>query len=185
MTVVDTLVFGTVAIGLLLGMMRGFLSQITGLVAILGGGYLAWRYGPVLQAEVLDPRLSSQHNDKFAFAIILLSVVAVVATGGWGLRKLFETLEIGAYDRLMGAVLGACKAGIICAGVLLAIVALAHDGGEIERAISDSRAAPFLWKAMDQGARLLPGNVREDVQGFLNRNSLPAGAPLRQTLRPE
>ena len=44
MTVVDTLVIGVMAIGLVLGLVRGFVSQFTGIAGLLGGLYLAGHY---------------------------------------------------------------------------------------------------------------------------------------------
>ena len=37
MTVVDVLVLGTLSVGLILGLVRGFLAQFTGLAGLVGG----------------------------------------------------------------------------------------------------------------------------------------------------
>ena len=176
MTTVDTLVFGVLAVGLILGLLRGFLSQVTGLVGLVGGCYLAWRYSPDVQAVVVDPLFSTEHNDKIAFAAILIAVLCVTALIGWLLNKLFTKMNMSAYDRLAGGLFGALKAGLICAGILLAIVVLANDGGDIERAIGSSKTGPALWDALDRAAGVLPEEVRTDVRDFLKKNSLPAKA---------
>ena len=147
MTVVDTLVFAILAVGLIVGLMRGFLSQITGLVGLLGGVYLAWRYSDNVRALVVDPLMQTEHNGKVAFGLIM--VVAFIVTGitSWIMGKIFEKMNMGAYDRLMGGLFGVAKAGLVSAGVLLSVVVLAHDGGDIERAIGSSKAGPALRDA--------------------------------------
>lgn len=174
MTVVDTLVFGVLAIGLILGLIRGLLSQVTGLVGLVGGLYLAWRYHDGMQSAVIDPLFTTDHNDKIAFGVILLACLLITALFGWLLGLLFDKMSLGAYDRLMGGLFGVVKSGLICAGIMLAVVVLAHDNGDIERAIGSSKSGPWIWSALDKAAAILPKDVRGDVRGFLAENSLPA-----------
>lgn len=170
---VDTLVFGVLAVGLILGLMRGFLSQIAGLVGLLGGVYLAWRYNAHVGALVVDPLVSTEHNRKIAFGLIMLVAFIVTGLASWMIGKLFEKMNISAYDRLMGGIFGVAKAALICAGILLAVVVLANDGGNIERAIGSSKAGPALWRALDKAVGVLPKNVRGDFRDFLEKNALP------------
>jgi len=187
MSVVDTLVLGVLAIGLILGMMRGFVSQVTGLLGLLGGLFLATRYDEPLRAKALDPFFSWDHNGEVAFLSILIACIVVVAFVGWAVRKVVDKLELGAYDRLMGAGFGMLKAGLIAGGVMLGIVSFAPDDGGIESAIGRSKAGPRLWKLMGQVATVLPSGVRGDVEAFLEDHGLPQaertasqpGAPLR------
>ena len=124
MTVVDTLVFGVLAIGLILGLIRGLISQVTGLVGLMGGFYLAWRYHDGMRDAVIDPLFTTDHNDKIAFGVILLVSLLVTALFGWLLGLLFDKMSLGAYDRLMGGLFGIVKSGLICAGIMLTVVVL-------------------------------------------------------------
>jgi hypothetical protein len=78
---------------------------------------------------------------------------------------------------MLGGALGAAKAGLICAAVLLAVVYFAPDGGDVERSIGTSRAAPILWTGMDRLAGVLPAQYRQDARGFLNSYRPAPGAP--------
>jgi membrane protein required for colicin V production len=173
MTVVDGLVFGVLTIGLILGLMKGFLAQVAGIAGFAGGCLLAWRFHPVVEAQVIDRMLATSHNDKIAFGVILLAALAATALLSWLINLFLEKTHLGGYDRLIGGAFGAAKAGIVAAALLVGIVAMAQDGGDVERAIGSSKSGPFIWQAMDSATRWLPESVRGDVRGFLTVNSLP------------
>jgi membrane protein required for colicin V production len=181
LTVVDVLVLGTLSIGLILGMVRGFLAQFIGLAGLAGGLLLAERYYPGLRRAALDPWLRSEHNGEIAFVAIVVLTVLVAAIVGWLIGKALDRLQLGAYDRLVGGAFGLLKAGLICAAVLLAVVYFSPDGGNIEKHIGSSKSAPMLWRAMTRVAGALPERYRGDVRGFLEENQ-----PLRtETARGE
>lgn len=170
MTVVDVLVLGTLSIGLILGLVRGFLAQFTGLAGLVGGLLLAERYYPGLRRVALDPWLGSEHNGEIAFVSIVVFSVLVAAVIGWLIAMALDKLQLGAYDRIMGGAFGLLKSGLICAAVLLAVVYFSPDGGNIEKHIGSSKAAPMLWRAMTRVAGALPERYRGDVRGFLEKN---------------
>ena len=179
MSVVDILVLGTLTIGLALGMARGFISQFTGIAGLIGGLLLAEHYHEVLRGTALDSWLRSDHNGAIAFVSIVVVTVLVTAVIGWTIRLAFEKLDLGTYDRLVGAGFGVAKAGLICASILLTVVYFAPDGGGIEKRIAASKAAPMLWKAMENVANALPERYRGDVRGFLNANRVPQNETAR------
>lgn len=186
MSVVDTLVVAVLAIGLVLGLMRGFLSQVTGLAGLLGGLYLASRYHEPLRRNALDPFFDTSHNGAIAFISIMVFVVLTAAVVGYVVSKLVEKLELGAYDRLMGAAFGIVKTGLVAAGLLLGLVYFAPNDGRLEQAISASKSGPLLWRAMDNAAGVLPPSMRASVRTFLGDNSLPSRLePADQAARSE
>ena len=171
MSVIDALILGILAIGLALGCVRGFVSQFTGIAGLFGGLYAAASYHDGLR-KVLDRHVSTGHNGEIAFGVILVLTVLFAAFCGWIAKKAFDKLDLGAYDRLMGGIFGAAKAGLICAGVLLGVVYFAPDGGQVEASIGHSKAGPMLWGAMDSVAGTLPQEYRGDVKGFLESHGL-------------
>jgi membrane protein required for colicin V production len=175
MSVIDALVLGIVAIGLALGCVRGFVSQFTGIAGLLGGLYAAASYHDGLR-QVLDRHIATGHNGEIAFGVILVLTVLLAAFWGWVAKRAFDKLDLGAYDRLMGGLFGAAKAGLICAAVLLGIVYFAPDGGQLEDSIRRSKAGPMLFGAMGSVAGVLPKEYRGSVQGFLDHHALPRQA---------
>jgi len=172
-SVVDALVLGTVLIGVVVGMMRGFLSQATGLLGLCGGLWLAARFHDPVRRHVLDRWFTTAHNGEIAFVGILVTTVVVVAVGGLLMRKTVAALSLDTYDRLIGAAFGMAKTGLLCGAILLGIVYIAPNEGGIESAIGRSRVGPVLWKAMDRAAAVLPGKVRRPARRFLQDHALP------------
>jgi membrane protein required for colicin V production len=176
MHVVDMLVLGALLIGVVLGLLRGFLTQITGVAGILGGLWLADRYHDPLRVRVVDRFLDTGHNGVVAFISILLATILTAALAGWALRRLIESFELGTYDRVMGALFGSLKAALVCAGLLLAVATFAPSQGGLMRAIANSRAGPLLWEGMDRVAAWLPGEYGERASTFVHsRRPAPAG----------
>lgn len=176
MGVVDVAVLGMVAVGLVVGLLKGFLLQFTGLAAIVGGLVLADRYHGRLR-PLLDGVVTSEHNGAIAFVAIVVATILVVALVSRLCQGVIRKLDLGAYDRLLGGAFGALKAAVVCAGILLALVTFASDGGSIESAIGASRAGPALWDAMDRVAGVLPEKVGEPVKRVLQENALPPPPP--------
>ena len=173
MAVVDLLVLAAAVVGVTLGAIRGFVPQVVGFFGLGGGLFLTARFHAVVRTRVLDPNFEWAYNGEAAFIGIIVLTIVIAALIGWALRRMIEALGLGTYDRVAGAALGAAKAGITAAALLLAIVFFAPDGGGLERAIGSSRTAPALWRAMDEVAEALPDRVGDPMESFLDQNDLP------------
>jgi len=174
MAVVDLLVLAAAVVGVSLGAIRGFVPQVVGVFGLGGGLYLSARFHAIVRARLLEPNFEWSYNGEAAFVGIIVLTIAVAALIGFMLRKMIEACGLSTYDRIAGAALGAAKAGATAAVLLLAIVYFAPDGGGLERAIGASRAAPALWRAMDEMAEALPDRVGDPMETFLDANDLPA-----------
>jgi len=173
MAVVDLLVLAAAVVGVTLGAIRGFVPQVVGVFGLGGGLYLSARFHAIVRARVLDPNSEWSYNGEAAFIGIIVLTIIVSAFVGWALRRMIEALGLGTYDRVAGAALGAAKAGVTAAALLLAIVFFAPDGGGLERAIGSSRTAPALWRAMGEVAEALPDRVGDPMESFLDTHDLP------------
>jgi membrane protein required for colicin V production len=173
MAVVDLLVLATLVVGVTLGALRGFVPQVTGIFGLGGGLYLAARFHAPVRAALFDPNFGWSFNGESAFISIIVATVLLAALAGFLLRRSIEALGLVTYDRIVGAAFGAAKAALLAAGILLAIVYFAPDGGGLERAIGASHSGPVFWRALERAQRYLPAEVAEPMEAFLVRNRLP------------
>lgn len=114
MNAADYVILATLAISLAFGMIRGFMREAIGLLAWLGGLWLAWRYAHLI-APFLGGLLSEEPQRTWVARAI---VVAIVLLFGWliagilsyfihqsGLSLMLDRLLGGLFGFLRGAVL--------------------------------------------------------------------------------
>ena len=147
MAVVDLLVLAAAVVGVTLGALRGFVPQVMGVFGLGGGVYLSARFHIAARTRLLDPHIDWAYNGEAAFVGIIVLTIVVAAIVGCVLRRAIDGLGLGAYDRIAGAALGVCKAGVAASVLLMGIVYFAPDNGGLERANGSSRSAPALWRA--------------------------------------
>lgn len=124
MNAADYLVIVTLAITLVLGMIRGFMREAIGLLAWLGGLWLAWRY-----ADLVGPYLGGLLADEpqrtwVGRGVILTSVLLVAWIAGGILSYFLPQSGMSLpMDRILGGVFGTLRgATLIALMVILAQV---------------------------------------------------------------
>jgi membrane protein required for colicin V production len=116
----DYLILGVLFLSMLLGFIRGFVREAIGVIAWLGGLWLAWRYAPMVEpllaGRVGDPPVSTWA----ARSLIVLSVVIVgwIVAGLLGYLLRHSGLSI-MVDRLLGLVTGFVRGAVVVAVFVL------------------------------------------------------------------
>ena len=86
--------------------MRGFVSELSGFIAIVGGVFVSSRFGKMM-ADFLTSMVSSlSHTTASILAFILVFALfwfAVVAAGGV-IRRIIDSMGLGAFDKALGFV---------------------------------------------------------------------------------
>ncbi|WP_293853676.1 CvpA family protein [Steroidobacter sp.] len=116
----DYLILGVVVLSMLLGLIRGFVREAIGVIAWLGGLWLAWRYAhvvePLLAGRVGDPPVSTWA----ARTLIVLGVLVL----GWILAGILSYMLRHSglsimVDRLLGLVTGFVRGAVVVAVFVL------------------------------------------------------------------
>ncbi|HEY5756030.1 MAG TPA: CvpA family protein [Steroidobacter sp.] len=116
----DYLILGVLFLSMLLGFIRGFVREAIGVIAWLGGLWLAWRYAhvvePLLAGRVGDPPVSTWA----ARTLIVLAVLIVgwILAGLLGYMLRHSGLSI-MVDRLLGLVTGFVRGAVVVAVFVL------------------------------------------------------------------
>ncbi len=116
----DYLILGVLLLSMLLGFIRGFVREAIGVIAWLGGLWLAWRYAhvvePLLAGRVGDPPVSTWA----ARTLIVLAVLIVgwILAGLLGYMLRHSGLSI-MVDRLLGLVTGFVRGAVVVAVFVL------------------------------------------------------------------
>jgi membrane protein required for colicin V production len=116
----DLLILSVLAISMLLGFVRGFVREAIGLLAWLGGLWLAWRYAPLLEPSlggaVGEPPVSTWTARVLILLVVLLVGWLVASVLGHLLRHSGLSLLL---DRLLGGTFGLLRGAVVIAVFVL------------------------------------------------------------------
>jgi membrane protein required for colicin V production len=116
----DYLILGVLFLSMLLGFIRGFVREAIGVIAWLGGLWLAWRYAPMVEpllvGRVGDPPVSTWA----ARTLIVLAVLIVgwIVAGILSYLLRHSSLSI-MVDRLLGLATGFIRGAVVVAVFVL------------------------------------------------------------------
>ena len=120
MAVIDIVLGALLLFGLVRGFMKGLFVEVASLVAMISGVYGAIHFSYFV-AEFLQSR--TEWNEKTinitAFAITFVLIIIIIALAGKALTKLADFASLGILNKLLGAVFGALKVGLILSVLLI------------------------------------------------------------------
>lgn len=151
----------TLSLGML-GLSRGAIKAVFGIVGLIGGIALAGHYYRPL-ASILSPS-GAIWSGIAAYAIILVATLIAASVVGWFIARLVHIVMLGWVDRLIGFILGAGIGSMLCAAIL-AIVSKYLPS--VEEVISHSVIAKLLMEQFPLLLALLPDEF-DFIRGFFS-----------------
>ncbi|WP_179344445.1 CvpA family protein [Winogradskyella ursingii] len=120
MSVIDIVLAAILLFGLIRGLFKGLFVEVASLLALVLGVYGAIHFSN-FAAEFLEPRVDWEEKtiNIVAFAITFVVIVLVITLAGKALTKLANFAALGILNKLLGAVFGALKMGLILSVLLL------------------------------------------------------------------
>tara|TARA_B100000965_G_scaffold354642_1_gene331426 strand:+ start:672 stop:1208 length:537 start_codon:yes stop_codon:yes gene_type:complete len=105
--------------GLVQGFSRGIVKEITSLVSLIIGIYIAFNFSFYLETHLED--LLNEHKDLvpiLSFAIVFAATLIVIKVIGYLLEKITNALALGIISKLLGAIFGSIKVGVILSALI-------------------------------------------------------------------
>lgn len=123
MTIFDYVVLGILGFSILVGLMRGAISEFFSVLGWVFSFYLAKTYsGQVI--KYLPAQIPEESIKVIAaFLIIFLTVLLVCSLISIVLTKLFQAIGLGGLNRLLGGLLGLLK-GVLVTCILMMLAAM-------------------------------------------------------------
>ena len=155
----DLALGGLIVSSVIGGLMRGFSRTIVGfatsVVAILAS---IWFYGAV--AVMLRPYLAHAALANFAgFGIIFCAITVTGAVMSRILGRMIKWAGLRWLDRFLGAGLGAVRAGLISAAIVMGLCAFARNPPPA--AVAQSQLAPYAIEIANVIKNLAPKELRD------------------------
>ncbi len=149
---VDVAVSALLLFSLIVGLVRGFFSQIAGIIGVLGAMLLAFYCAPPVTQWLIDVTPSLHPSTA---VILTFSVLFLTTWGLWMvlchyLKKLLMKLKFGAFDRVLGGAFGLVKGALVAYVVLILILGFMPTSGSMNQEISDSVASQKGLKIIDE-----------------------------------
>lgn len=120
------------------GFTKGFVIEITTLLALLLGIYIAINFSFYTSDMIQEYfTIEEKYMSILSFAITFVLVVIIIMLIGRLLEKFINMIALGFLDKLAGGLFGILKAVLIISAILLVINTFDHN----EKLISPSRKA--------------------------------------------
>lgn len=116
----DLILLGIIAVSAVLGLFRGLLAMVLGMASWLVASWASWRFGDLASQWVAGGSAPELTHLLGGHVLVFLVVLVVFAVGGFVLRKLLETAQLTALDRLLGLAIGALR-GILIASIIVLV----------------------------------------------------------------
>ena len=135
MGIFDIAVSVLALIALVSGWRKGFIAQICGIVAIVGGIWLAASLGSEVGAIF---NLETQYTKPAGFLVIFLAVLIALAIVSRVIKSLFSFVGLGFVDSIFGGLLSIAKTALILGVLCSAFDSLNAGVGLVEKSKLDS-----------------------------------------------
>jgi membrane protein required for colicin V production len=158
--------------GLYKGITRGIIKELSTLVALVLGIYVAINYSDRLLPFVSDYiNIMEDYQSLVCFSMTFILVVLIVRLIGYLLDKLVSLVSLTFISRLMGAVFGLFRMAFVCSALLIVVNTINNQFKVIPKAdinesilyepVSD--LVPILSSESKRGERLLK-NAEEAIK---------------------
>jgi membrane protein required for colicin V production len=165
----DAVLLVVLGIGALLGAWAGLVRQVLRIVAVCVAIYSCiYFHDPVhrLLARLFD-NLPSFVVSLLTYLALCLAVFVVFWVIRQTLEKGMKAAKLKAVDRVLGAVLGVVKFGLVSGAILMGLAVLGSP--LTDNAMGDSKVAPVLLEGMKAVIVLVPQDYKNEVDHSVQR----------------
>ncbi len=168
----DIILAGLVLLAVVIGLIKGFVRELVGLIVIVIGILVAARfYKPVAAFAGKFIKNPAAAN----FIGFLLLFLAILIVGGFlaGLIGKATKGSLGFVNNLLGGVVG-CVEGVLIAGaIVFAMLAFPVN----KSALMGSKLAPTVYKVTKTAVQLVPDELKDQIKTAYNELMNKTEAP--------
>jgi membrane protein required for colicin V production len=159
MNAFDIVVGVVLTYGVIRGLFRGLVKEVSSIIGVLGGFLVAYSFYGAAAGYLQGLVSSPAYRNLLAFLIIFCVVVVVVNVLALVIKYLMKIVFLGWLDRLGGVVFGFIKGVLIGAVLFLALTAFLPKGTPL---IKDSLTAPYVATVAEKMAVLVSSDIKRE-----------------------
>ena len=167
MNTLDIILAVILLFGLVKGFMKGLFVEVASLIALIAGVYGAIHFSFFVGDYLLE-RVSweERYVNIAAFAITFVLIVIIISMSGKALTKLADFAALGLVNKILGAIFGALKFGVILSIIL---IIFSHTNGTLSFVKQETLDASILYEPIKSIATtLFPSFVEEGTTEIEN-----------------
>lgn len=170
MNTVDFIIIAVLGLSVIVGLLRGFVSEVWALFCWICAGWLAWYCGPFVESGLPQAWATPGVRLVAAYIACFLLVIIAGAIVGYLLRRLVSGSGLSGTDRLLGLVFGLMRGVAV---VVLIVLMLGFTPFHRDAWWQESRLLPTFEGAADQVKAYLPMKLSD----YLRPSEQPPVAP--------
>ena len=157
MNLFDWFLIAVLACSTIFAFVRGLLLEFFALGGLIAGILLAsWNYhsfAPLLSRLITNPSIA----DVVAFLFIAIGVMILCTIAGKVLNRTADAIGLCFFNRLLGAVFGFARGGLICVAIMMAAAAFLPPSPWI----TNSRLAPYFLAGAHAVSFVVPHDLQQ------------------------
>ncbi len=155
----DILIVTILAFGLIRGIFRGLIRELSSIVGVLGGFYAAYTYYPHL-ANLMSAWISNPaYLNISSYLVIFSIVVMVVGVLAVVVKYLLNIAFLGWVDRICGGLFGVLKGGLVICVIFIVLTAFLPKGAPL---IKNATLSPAVATVSEVMAKVLSKEMKAD-----------------------
>ena len=165
MNSLDILILVIAGFCLVRGIFRGIVKELTSIVGVFVGFYVAYSYYPVV-AHVISRFFSNKaYLNIVSFFLAFTILFFAVGLVGVVLKRVFKGVALGWADRLLGATFGLVKAILVVSVLLVPLTAFLPQKSPV---IQDSLLSPYVTGISKMMVAVAPEEMKEKFSNNIN-----------------
>ncbi len=153
----DILIVTVLAYGLIRGVFRGLVREISSIVGVLGGFYAAYTYYPHVAAWMSGWISNPAYLNILSYLVIFSIVVGIVGILAVIIKYLLNIAYLGWVDRVCGALFGLLKGGLVSCVLFIVLTAFLPKGAPL---IKNAALSPHVASVSEVMAKVLSKEMK-------------------------
>lgn len=164
MNPLDVVIIIILGYGLIRGIFRGMVKEISSIIGVFAGFYAAFSYYPLVSEIMADWITNVSFLNILSFMLIFCIVFFIISILGVIIKYLIQVASLGWVDRLIGASLGFGKAVLIVSIIILTLTAFLPKGAPI---IKTSFFSPHITVISEKLAQVISIEMKQNYTAKL------------------
>ncbi|QOP43304.1 CvpA family protein [Sulfurimonas sediminis] len=156
------------------GILNGFFKEIFGLIGIIGGIFVASRFGDDVGLYLSDTIFKFSNESAISFTGFLATLALfwlVMVLIGFAFKKLSSLSGLGPIDKILGFIVGSSKFFLIAAVIAYAVYNVQAIRTTLDSTLKTSVLFPVLVETGKYIMKIDPTDISNDINTTISQGS--------------